>query len=250
MNKTHPLIITGSVDSSLSLMSDLGVKGFYVCSFPMIHVTRCQPTEQIASVISHISEFSCLMFTSKYGVSSFFDSLFELTQSYAIPAHMHIACVGEKTAAVLAKYNHVAQYISTKNNGKDFAKELSNLYSEPISFLFPTGNLTQNMIQLNVPEYITITKIIVYHTNRPASYNPNVLKHIQNNTYHSIVFTSPSGVTNFVWFFKELLSFETLRVVSIGPTTTLRLTEAGFANIIQAAEYNAEGIVTAIVDNN
>ena len=105
------------------------------------------------------------------------------------------------------------------------------------------------MISLRMPESVTIDKIIVYHTIQPQSYNPKILELISVQQYSYIVFTSPSAVTNFVNFFKDILPISELRTVSIGPATTKKLHEFGFESIVHAKEYTYSGIVAAIKTN-
>ena len=242
------IISTASVDSSLSLVQQLAEFGMQVYTFPMIEVLPIQKSLEIKHALSSIFEYHWIIFTSKFGVQYFFETLHAYSHAYELPPHIRIACVGQKTADVLVRYNHNASYVCPHNNADDFSNELRRMFEhDSVRVLFPTGNLTQNMIPLRMPQSVTIDKIIVYNTNSPRSYNPKIFELIAAKQYSYIVFTSPSGVANFVSFFKDVLPISELRAVSIGPATTKKLEEFGFALILQAQEYNYSGIIAAII---
>ena len=245
------IITTGSTESSISLVTNLSLKGARVYTMPMIDVVSTEITNEIQQTISSIATYQWIIFTSKFGVTKFFDLLNAVTKSHILPSHIQIACVGKKTAEMLENYGHSATYICSKNNGKDFAHELIEILPKTeISILFPTGDLTQNMIELTVPTNITIHKIIVYNTTPPKSVNSNISDRILKNQYDFIIFTSPSGVTNFVDIFRTHIDIRDLKGISIGPTTSQRLLSFGITNILQAQEFNSDGIIETIMNSN
>ncbi|HPY82043.1 MAG TPA: uroporphyrinogen-III synthase [Bacteroidales bacterium] len=247
-----PIIIsTASVEGSISLLQQLVEHGMQVYTFPMIEVRPIAKSQYIQNAISSISTYQWIIFTSKFGVQYFFESLHKYTRAYELPSHIRIACVGQKTADVLVRYNHAATYVCPHNNGDDFSKELKQLFEQKsLRVLFPTGNLTQDIIPLRMPETVDVDKLIVYQTNKPLSFNTKILEIIVEKNYTYIVFTSPSTVVNFVDFFKDIVSIPELQVVSIGPVTTKKLQEFGFVSILQADEYNYAGIVQKIASHN
>jgi uroporphyrinogen-III synthase len=241
-------ITTGSAETSISLATQLAETGAQVFTLPMICISPIPINEEIFKTLQNLESYDWLMFTSKYGVKMFFKALLEVTNSYKLPNEMQIACVGKQTAETLEHYEYSAIYVSSKNNGKDFAQELTDLLPSATRILFPTGNLTHDMIALTVPQFIQIQKLLVYKTEAPETFNSKICEKIIQNQYDRIIFTSPSGVTNFVEIFRRTIDIRDLRVVSIGPTTTERLNSFAIKDIIQAKEYNAQGIIDAIVD--
>jgi uroporphyrinogen-III synthase len=189
------------------------------------------------------------VFTSRNGVNYFFDELYSVTQTYDIPASCKLACVGKKTANVLRNYSKTADYISPNNNAFDFARELNSLFFESqeddVRVLFPTGNLTDNTIAQNMASHVSVDKIVVYHTIIPQTYNTGIFDLIVSDRYDYLIFTSPSCVSHFVQLFADNLSLNTLRTISIGPSTSRRLDEFAIP-YIQAQEYTMDGILALL----
>ncbi|MFO7869264.1 MAG: uroporphyrinogen-III synthase [Bacteroidales bacterium] len=247
---TQTIITTGSIDSSLSLASELAKKGKQVYSLPMIKISPVADKHDIQHTCNTIETYDWIIFTSKHGVSYFFDELYTYTHSYKIPKHIHIACIGNKTAIQLDAYSHSADYISQSNNGLDFAREIQTRISKHspnhVSLLFPTGNLTDNKIAQHIPAHASIKQLIVYNTIRPQTYNKKIVSLIADNAYDYIIFTSSSGVQHFVELCAESIKIAGIKALSIGPSTTKTLKEAGVQSITQAQEYTIEGIVKQI----
>lgn len=246
-NAIHTVICTGSADSSQILISECEKRAIQAFSFPMIEIERCPLSKEIQDALSLLATYDYIIFTSKYGVRSFFELLYEYTQSYDVPTNCTIACVGQKTATVVETYSQRVAYTSTENNGKDFAKELQEICgTHPTNILFPTGNLTQNMIALSMPPHIHIHKIIVYHTNPPQSYDTALLERISKQDYDYLLFTSPSSVRNFRAISASCVEPSTIQAISIGPSTSAQLKRIGCTHIIEAEPYNTDGIMRVL----
>lgn len=241
MLKNKRILLTGSVDSSIVLTHSLALHGNFVQLVPMIEIVPVEYTSHIHQCVSNLNSFEWIMFTSKYGVSSWFEML--RLQGIQIPHTMKFACVGSKTAQKLASHGHDADFVCSKHNGKDFAKEFSEFCNHAATrVLFPTGNLTQNMIALTVSPAISITKCIIYQTVIPQQFDTSIFDTIRANQFDFIIFTSPSGVTNFVELSNDISLLQKAQIVSIGPSTTKRLQEYKCTTSIQAQEYTSQGI--------
>ncbi len=243
------ILLTGSVDSSISLSHSLALHGASVQLVPMIEIFPVESTSHIHQCVSNLNTFEWIMFTSKYGVSSWFDMLH--VHGVQIPHTMKFASVGSKTAEKLASYGYIADFVCSKHNGKDFAKEFSEFCNHTETrVLFPTGNLTQNMIALTVSPAILITKCIVYQTVPPQYFDASIFDKIRANQFDFIIFTSPSGVTNFVELSNEPTLLHKAQIISIGPSTTKRLQEYNCTTSVQAQEYTSQGIFAILQQLN
>ncbi|MDA3883357.1 MAG: uroporphyrinogen-III synthase [Bacteroidales bacterium] len=249
MSKAKVIITTGSVESSLSFVTESASQGFQVYSFPMIQIVSAEESACKKEIYSQLFLYDWILFTSRNGVNYFFEELYNLTQTYDIPASCKLACVGKKTANVLHNYSKTADYISPHNNALNFAQELNSLFFESqeddICILFPTGNLTDNTIAQNMSSHVSVEKIVVYNTIIPQTYNSGIFDLIVSDTYDYIVFTSPSCVSHFVQLFADTLSLNTLRTISIGQSTSRRLEDHAIPHI-QAQEYTMDGILALL----
>lgn len=241
MLQNKRILLTGAIDSSTSLAHILASHGANVQLAPTIDIIPLHNSPEIQDCLSQIDSFAWIMFTSKYGVALWFELV--KAQSIAIPSNITYACVGSKTAEKLASYGYTPDFVCSKHNGKDFAKEFSEFCNHAATrVLFPTGNLTQNMIALTVSPAISITKCIIYQTVSPQQFDTSIFDTIRANQFDFIIFTSPSGVTNFVELSKDISLLHKAQIVSIGPSTTKRLQEYGCTTSMQAQEYTSQGI--------
>ncbi len=248
MTSAKIIITTGSVESSLSFVTESASHGFQVYSFPMIQIVSAEESDSKKEMYAQLFLYDWIVFTSRNGVNYFFEELYNATQTYDIPVSCKLACVGNKTANVLHNYSKTADYISPNNNALDFARELNSLFKfqeDDIRVLFPTGNLTDNTIAQNMSSHVSVEKIEVYHTIIPQTYNSGIFDLIASDTYDYIVFTSPSCVSHFVQLFANGLSLKSLRTISIGPSTSRRLEEHAIPHI-QAQEYTIDGVLALL----
>jgi len=249
MNKIQGKICisTGALDSATLLSEKLAKIGADAYNFPMIEINQLHLPKDFTEAIDSISSYKWLMFTSKNGVHTFFNLLKEYKGSYFLPNAIKIATIGSKTASIIEEYKHKAEFICSQNNAKDFAREFAEyIQNKKVKVLFPTGNLTQNMIALTVPNTIEIVKIITYKTEPPKHIDSKITDSIKNNTYNHIIFTSPSSIRNFVNLFGDVISLDKLKAVSIGPSTTKQMEALGITPQIEAKTHNIEGIVEAL----
>ncbi|HON51715.1 MAG TPA: uroporphyrinogen-III synthase [Bacteroidales bacterium] len=241
------ILLTGAAETSQELAEILSLYGATVKASPMIEIKKIEITDTILKLFGSLSQFQWVVFTSKYGVSTFFDSI---TPKH-IPQHIQWACVGKKTAQKLTDYGYIPHFICSKNNGKDFAQEFSNyINGQFVSVFFPTGNLTENMITLSVSPNISITKCIIYNTVMPSTIDTNIFTQIEHKQFDYIIFTSPSGVTNCMKASNNLPIWNYCTIISIGPSTSKRLQKYGCTSFIQAEEYNSQGIISVLQQLN
>lgn len=242
------IISTRPKGKSDSIQQAIEARGGTLLELPMIEIEKAVPSEEMITAIENRDDFDWIIFTSPNGIHNFFSHLKNITGDYDIAPRVRIAAIGEKTAEILNEYSIHADYINTGNTGKEFAMEMHAILNIGERVLLPTGNLAKDTFKEILEGKAEFTRIDVYNTNKPESFDKTVMDCIYKNRYDLIIFTSPSGVDNFIDFAKDRITPETLKVVSIGYTTTKAIESHGILPLKTAKMSTAEGIIKSIAE--
>ena len=75
--------------------------------------------------------------------------------------------------------------------------------------------------------------------------NTDIADRIENEKYDMLIFTSPSGIKNFIKLFPKL-NENKIRMACIGDTTANSAREKGFHPLVVAQNSSSAGIVESI----
>ncbi len=242
------IISTRAVDAEDHLSELLIEQGAKVYSLPMIEITPSALTEEMDAVLKNLKSFDWIFFTSKNGVACFFQHLISLQGNTELPQSLRIAAVGYKTALEIDYYGYAPHFISEGNTAEDMLNQFFHKYDTGNKkIILSLGNLADDTLQnyLSINNYVQ--RINVYETVKPQHTDPEIINLIKKNIYDLIIFTSPSTFNNFCSFYgKENLG--SLKMASIGSTTTKTIEGVGFKPLITAKKSNAEGLRDEIVE--
>jgi hydroxymethylbilane synthase len=246
--KDKVIISTRALEPGDSLPDVLKAQGAKLLSLPMIEITCAQLGTEEMELMKNLESFDWIFFTSKNGVSSFFKLLSELKGSTELPKSVKMAVIGVKTAIELDYYGYAPDFINTENTSGDLIKLFYKKYNpENLNILLALGNLADNSLSDRFSVENKVKRLNVYKTDKPEKADPAILEMIQNDRYDLIVFTSPSTFHHFCSFYDaELMG--SLKMASIGTTTTRAIQDAGFEPLLTAKKSNAEGLRDAIID--
>ena len=236
-------------DAILAYLTNLGAK---VIDFPMIEVHKSIETPDKKDIFSKINSFDWFIFTSKNGVSFFFDYAKSLNIDLELLKQKKYAVIGNKTAIELRKIGIEPTYISLGNSSELFSEELLNgIITKSDNTLLSLGNLATATLENKIKTIATVSRVDVYETKAVESYDTKPIELIKNNNYDIIIFTSPSGVENF----KKIISIHAiesnLRIACIGKTTEKALIANGLTPILTAekADNFAQEIENYLTNN-
>jgi uroporphyrinogen-III synthase len=195
--------------------------GATLLEFPMIQIQAATLSENEKEYFKGLAEFQWLIFTSPNGVRYFFKNLMEIQSNTNLPEALQIAVIGNKTEKTLNEFGFSASFKNAGYTGEDFAEsfipKLKDDDTKP-NILLLLGNIARTVIQDKIAEYATCTRINVYQTTKPDSFGKQVLKQIENDNYALLIFTSPSGINNFLSL-SNTIQKEDIRIACIGETT-------------------------------
>jgi uroporphyrinogen-III synthase len=90
-------------------------------------------------------------------------------------------------------------------------------------------------------------RIDFYTTVIPESVDQNIIQQIEENHYKMLIFTSPSGIKNFLKI-SRVKQPEKLRIACIGETTARTAKENNIEPLVVAEEASAKGLVNSIIN--
>tara|TARA_B100000242_G_scaffold231881_1_gene171875 strand:- start:2856 stop:3578 length:723 start_codon:yes stop_codon:yes gene_type:complete len=222
-----PIITTNEFYSEgFSKLTENGAKVYH---FPMINTTN------LNSYVD-ISNYTCLIFTSKNGVKYFLKNNNKIKDK-------KIITIGYKTAEELKNYGFKADYICSRNYSNEMSNELekNNVLLNQNSLLVQ-GNLSNNSLFNELKKFAKIEKLIVYKTNYNTKKDSKLDNLLNEEPY--VIFTSPSCFEAF----NNLYETRKTRLISIGKTTTSYIERKGFKTTTTAKMQTYEGISESIID--
>ena len=240
-------ISTRAPETGDTLPDLLSAQGATLLSLPMIEIHSSVLKPEDSKIINSLGNYDWLFFTSRNGVAHFFKQLIDQTGSSELPTGLRIAVVGSKTASELEYYGYSPTFIGKKHGSAELAAEFCHIHRpENSRILLALGNLADDTLKNRLSPDNQVDRIDVYETCQPHSADPMVIKRITDGLYDMILFTSPSTFNHFTSFV-DISLLGTLKIGSIGTTTSKTILEAGYEPLMTAKMSSTEGLTEAIL---
>lgn len=224
-------------------LSDVSIAFF---SMPMIRTEAYPLDAAILKTLKNLNSYRWLIFTSKNGVTSFFQLLTEAGLSF--PENLKTAVIGNTTESALKKHLKKVDFINPGQTSIEFmAAFTSEILLKDEKVLFVLGNLAPKHMQQELNKIVKTDRLDTYQTLGIAEYNESIMQKIWDNRYDLLVFTSPSAFSNFYKYYQIKKSNIPLRIVSIGPITTQAILKFAPARIITVKEAGLSGLKKEII---
>ncbi len=232
-NSQINIVLTNEkVDKGFEKLKNLGFK---LSHFPLI---KTIPNELDSNI--NISDFDCIIFTSKNGVEYFLKN--KLVQRTKLNDR-YFVCIGEKTAQKLKEMGFEPGYICKRNYSEFMSKEIKNKgVLKKMKSLLVQGSLADNKLIESLKSFSNTEKIISYSTELVNKKYSNLEK-ITKEDKPYVVFTSPSSFDSFIKFYDA----RKVNLVSIGNTTSSHITNSGFQTILTSKMQSYEGISESLI---
>lgn len=224
--------------------------GATVVEMPLVKIQPTQLTELEIKYFKELHHFNWLIFTSTNGVRYFFENLMEIQGNLELPKSLQLAVIGNKTEQVLNGFGYKASFTNPGSTGEDFAGAFSQLLkreNQKPTVLLSLGNLARTVIQDQISEVALCTRINLYQTEPPESLDEKVMQLILNDNYEMLIFTSPSGVKNFLKLAGKIQP-EKIRMACIGDTTSKTAFENNIIPKVVAKNSSALGLFESILN--
>ncbi len=224
--------------------------GSTVIEMPLVKIQRAVLNEIEKKYFTQLHHFQWLIFTSTNGVRSFFENLQEIQENQNLPESLQLAVIGNKTEQVLNSFGYNAAFTNPGSTGEDFAEyfiqKIKTENTKP-NILLALGNIARNVIQDQLNEFATCTRLDLYETETPESLDNNTMQLILSDKYEMLLFTSPSCVRNFMKLAGDIQP-EKIRMACIGETTAKAAIENHISPVVVANKSTVAGLFESVLN--
>lgn len=226
----------------------LSGSGAELIEFPMIETEPVSFDHNLSIQLDILDMADWLVFTSANGVRHFFGLLDKSGKQNKLPEKIKYAVIGKKTAQVLSGLGHEANFVALKSTSNEFGQLLSKKIKTNNRVVVVLGNLASHELEIILSKKAEVTRMEVYRTIMPVMVDESILFRIVEEHYDQLIFTSPSGIKNFLLTAGGRLKTETLKVICIGETTAAFARESGIFPSAVADSPTADGIYKSILN--
>lgn len=224
--------------------------GANLLELPLIKIQRTQLREEEKKCILQVNDFHWLVFTSPNGVRYFFENLQELQGSQKLLATIQIAVIGNKTEKVLKSFGYQPSFVNPGSTGEEFAAAFSSLLKSKKhkqKVLLALGKIAREVIQNEINEIAKCSRINLYETLPVETLDEKMWKLISEDKYEMLLFTSPSGINNFVKIAGSI-NLKNTRMACIGETTAKAAIENNITPKVVAQISTAAGLFESVIN--
>jgi uroporphyrinogen-III synthase len=236
----------GQSDEIARLFTEAGAT---VIEMPLVKIQPAALTDDEKKYFHQLHNFQWLVFTSTNGVRSFFENLQEIQGNQILPDSLQIAVIGNKTEQVLNSFGYKAAFTNPGSTGEDFAEyfiqKIQTENKKP-NILLALGNIARNVIQNELTEFANCTRLNLYETKSPETLDKSAIQRILSEKYEMLLFTSPSGIKNFLKLAGEIQP-EKIRIACIGETTANAALENNISPIVVAENSTVVGLFDSVL---
>lgn len=250
------VVVTRSEEGSGELGRLLEEAGAILLAFPTIRHEPALLAEPARRTLSDLGSFSHAVVASPAAARYLSRALGELRLGPDALERVRVAAVGRATARALEEAGLRAAIVSRGRSGKDLAAEM--VEREGVGpgsrVLLPRSDLALRDIETALEEAgARVEPVVLYRTVTEArgKAKPFLDAIAAGSPPLAITFTSPSTFRGFLELAGEAgrgaLASGATRIVTIGPTTSAAIREAGLEPAAEALDPSPEGLAAAVV---
>jgi uroporphyrinogen III methyltransferase/synthase len=251
------VVVTRSEGDAAELSAALEKLGASVLLVPTTRHLRVPGDSPALGGLREPARFTHVVFTSQVAVRFFLELLAAQRLPVAAWKRARIAAIGARTAQALADAGLAPDIIAAGRNAKALALELlerERLGPEHRVLLPQSAIARPELEELLAAAGVHVEAVAIYDTVAEESLKaePFLRALKAGDLPDAITFLSPSAFHSFLEMTEEpgraALRQAKLKIVSIGPTTSAAIREAGFAVAAEARSPDAEGLAGAVVE--
>lgn len=244
------ILVTRSQGQASSLSTLLKEKGADVIEFPAIKIQALKDYSKQKDVISKLSDFHWLIFTSANTVLYFFSLLHEKGLDSRALASCKIASIGKETGKKLMGHGLVPDLMPKNYTAEALIDTFKTVEINGCNVLIPSSDIAREIISVDLSGLgANVLRMPVYENVMPE-YKFEDLESIFSEPFDCITFTSSSTVQNLFRIIDVFPQFKkavaSSKMASIGPVTSQSILNLGFEVEIEAKEHTIEGLVKAV----
>ncbi len=241
------IVVTRTRRQASVLTSKLNALGADVYELPTIRVEPPANLRDFGELVRDAFQYEWLIFTSVNGVDAFFDMFYRLYDDARSIGNVKIAAIGPATGQRIKDF-HLAVDLQPKEFiAEAILEDLLEFGSvENLKFLVVKALGSREVLPKRLAELGAIVdEAVAYRTVPETNDKSGALERLQTEGADLITFTSSSTVENFLAL--KLPWPAKMKTASIGPITSETMRKYGLAVDIEAARYDVDGLVAAIL---
>jgi len=246
------IVVTRSREQASELTRQLAALGADVLEIPTIAIKPAKDPAPLLEAVQTIGTYDWLVFTSPNGVDAFFRVFFAEHADLRDLGGLKIAVIGAATAQKI-----VALHLQVDLQPKEFTGEaLLEAFRkeggcENLKFLLPRADLADEKLARGLEDLGGIVDDLdAYQTVPDTEDRTGHRARLLAEGADIVTFTSSSTVHNFCAMpdVPEMFrQFPQLRIVSIGPQTTVAVMAHGLKVAAEAKEHTISGLVETVL---
>ena len=230
------IALTREPSQALELQARLQELGAEVLLCPVLHFVEPDEPGRLQAALAEVESYDWLLFTSPNGVRTFFQALQAGGGDARRLGRAQIAAIGPGTALALQQQGLRANLIPERSLAEGLLEALLAFPMEGQRVLLPRAQQAREVL----PEGLRargarVDVVPCYKTVMPEP--PPQLQEVDR-----VVLMSSSAARHF----RQLCSGDP-ECVCIGPITAGTAREVGFSRIVEAQNYDLEGVIQALI---
>ena len=243
------IVMTRDIPGNADFAAKIVRRGGNPLEFETIRIKSLTDSNDFLRTLAKIGQYDWVIFTSGNGVTAFFEALQSLGKDARIFGSAKIAAIGGGTADRLSGFGIKADFVPGVFTSRELGKQLigfTNLQNKKILLL--RSKLASNeLLEILAGAGAQVDNVALYTARTAKSDSAWLVEGIGEGTIGWLTFASPSSVDGFFeQIGSEAVNSGNVKVASIGPVTSERLTELGIAVNVTAKEHTLDGLLDAI----
>ncbi len=241
------IVVTRTRKQASALSAKLRILGADVYELPTIRIEPPENLLEFGELVRDAFQYDWVIFTSVNGVESFFNMFYRLYDDARNIGNVKIAAIGPATAQRVKDFHLAVDMQPAEFVAEAIISELQKSGSiENLRFLLARGQGGRDVLPKRLTELGAIVdEAIAYRTVPETTDTTGSQERFRAEGADLITFTSSSTVENFIAL--QLRLPENLKKASIGPVTSETMRKSGLTVDVEAAKYDIDGLVDAIV---
>ena len=243
------VIVTRSRMKASLLSEKLKENGAEVFEIPVIKCVQIADQKEFKPVFEKLCDYEYIVFSSSTGVKIFFDNLFKVGYDSRY-IKSKIAVIGDGTRDELLKYGVKADILPEKFVAESLVESFKKT-NESKRVLIPRAKEGRDELVMGLLDKGYVVDDFHIYSVQPEQISKQDIERIfQDDKEVFLTFASSKTAE---YFYESLGEYRDLvlkvaKVVSIGPITSKKARGLGFNVVAEAAEYNINGLVRALID--
>jgi uroporphyrinogen III methyltransferase/synthase len=242
------ILVTRARSQSSDLRNLLEREGADAVLAPAIAFEDPDDWSEVDRAIDGLDRYRWIVFTSQNGVAHFLRRVWDRGGDTRDLAGKRVAVVGSSSAAVL-EVRGIRPDLVSGPTARDLGTALGLELEAADAILYPRGDRGDDAFVEQVHQASPTSSVdatTVYRTVAPTTLRASIADAFRLGI-DSMIFASPSAVTNMLGAIDENRRLSQTSIVCIGPATSAAVRDAGLTVTAEAREPTDQGMVDALM---